>query len=237
MSEDLKRESPSEEQTLRAEILAELKQLFTGKLNIVDGIVPPLVFVFTNSVAGLVPAAVVGLASAIGIVSWRLIRGRPLRFAVAGLGGTVVAVVFALRSDRASAYFLPGIISGAVITVVVFGSIASRRPFVAWTSWLMRGWPIDWYWHPRVRPAYTKATWMWGVFFGLRTLTHWWLFQSDQAAALGLARVITGWPALLVLLIATYVLGRRWLTQLEGPSVREYEEHSRPPWRGQPTGF
>lgn len=237
MSEDLKRESPSEGQTVRAEILAELKQLFTGKLNIADGIVPPLVFIFTNWVAGLVPAAVVGLASAIGIVSWRLIRGRPLRFAVAGLGGTVVAVVFALRSDRASAYFLPGIISGAVITVVVFGSIASRRPFVAWTSWLMRGWPIDWYWHPRVRPAYTKATWMWGAFFGLRTLTQWWLFQNDQAAALGLARVITGWPALLILLIATYVLGRKWLTQLEGPSVREHEEHSRPPWRGQPTGF
>lgn len=237
MTEDLARESGTEERSLRDEVLTELNRLFTGKVNIADGIVPPLVFILTNSVAGLAPAAGLGLASAIGIVLWRLMRGRPLRFALAGLGGTIIAVVFALRSDQASGYFLPGILSGGLTTVAILGSIAARKPFVAWTSWLMRGWPIDWYWHPRVRPAYTKATWMWAAFFGLRTITQWWLFQNDQTAALGVARVITGWPALLILLIATYVFGRNSLRELEGPSVREYEEESDPPWRGQPTGF
>lgn len=227
----------SGERTLREEILAELNQLFTGRVNIADGIVPPLVFIITNSLAGLVTAAVLGLASAIGIVLWRLSRGRALRFALAGLGGTVIAVVFAVRSDQASGYFVPGIISGALTTVVILTSIIARRPFVAWTSWLMRGWPIDWYWHPRVRPAYTKATWLWGAFFGLRTLTQWWLFQNDQTAALGVARVITGWPALLILLMATYVLGRKWLTELDGPSIREHQNETNPPWQGQPTGF
>jgi hypothetical protein len=237
MSDGLAPRSAPEERSLREEILTELSQLFTGKVNIADGIVPPLIFVFANAAAGLAAAAVLGLASASGIVLWRLSRGRALRFALAGLGGTVIAVGFALRSEQASGYFLPGIISGAATTVAILASIAVRRPFVAWTSWLMRGWPIDWYWHPRVRPAYTKATWLWAVFFGLRTITQWWLFQIGDTTALGVARVMTGWPALLILLIGTYLFGRKWLTELEGPSVREYEDDSAPPWSGQSTGF
>lgn len=223
--------------SLREEILAELNQLFTGKVNIADGILPPLVFIFTNAVAGLTPAAVLGLASAAGIVLWRLSRGRSLRFAMAGLGGTVVAVVFALRSDDASGYFLPGIISGAITTFAILGSIALRKPFVAWTSWLVRGWPIDWYWHPRVRPAYTRATWLWAGFFGVRTGAQTWLFVAGETTTLGIARVVTGWPALIILLIATYVLGRKWLRDLEGPSVEEFRAEEDQPWEGQSTGF
>ena len=237
MTEPRAAESASGDRSTRDEIIAELNQLFSGNVNIADGIVPPLVFIIANSVAGLLPAAGLGLASAIGIVLWRLARGRPLRFALAGLGGTVIAVVFALRSDQASGYFLPGIISGGVTTLAILASIVAKKPFVAWTSWLMRGWPIDWYWHPRVRPAYSKASWLWAGFFGIRTITQWWLFQTDQTAALGVTRVITGWPALLVLLIATYVLGRKWLSELDGPSVDEFENEADPPWQGQPAGF
>ena len=226
-----------EERSLREEILAELNQLFTGKVNIADGIVPPLVFIFTNSVAGLTTAAVLGLASAAGIVVWRLSRGRSLRFALAGLGGTVLAVAFALRSDDASSYFLPGIISGAVTTIAILASIALKRPFVAWTSWLVRGWPIDWYWHPRVRPAYTRTSWLWAAFFAVRTGAQSWLFLAGETTTLGIARVVTGWPALLILLIATYALGRKWLRDLEGPSVDEFRAGEDPPWEGQATGF
>ena len=226
-----------EERSLREEILAELNQLFTGKVNIADGIVPPLVFIFTNSVAGLTTAAVLGLASAAGIVLWRLSRGRSLRFALAGLGGTLLAVAFALRSDDASSYFLPGIIGGAVTTIAILASIAIKRPFVAWTSWLVRGWPVDWYWHPKVRPAYTRASWLWAIFFAVRTGAQLWLFVTGDTTTLGVTRIVTGWPALLILLIATYVLGRKWLRELGGPSVDEFRAGEDPPWVGQAAGF
>lgn len=237
MSEQLTPDSRGDKTPVREELRAELTQLFTGNVNIADGIVPPLVFVLANALAGLIPAAVLGLASAAGIVIWRLLRGKALRFALAGLGGTILAVVLAVRSDDASSYFLPGIISGALTTGAIVTSIVARKPFVAWTSWLMRGWPIDWYWHDRVRPAYVKASWLWVIFFGSRTATQWWLFENGETTALGVARVVTGWPALLLLLIATYVLGRRWLDRLEGPSVEEFESDSAPPWGGQRTGF
>lgn len=236
-SEDLLLSPQMTDGGLREEITAELRQLFTGNVNVADGIIPPLVFVLANIGLGLTWAAALGLTSAFGIVGWRLLQGKALRFALAGLGGTLVAVVFALRNGDADDYFLPGIISGAATTVAIIISIAVRRPFVAWTSWLTRGWPIDWYWHPRVRPAYSRVSWLWAGFFGARTATQWWLYTAEETTSLGIVRVVTGWPALLLLLVGTYALGRLWLDSLKGPSVEEFETGEPGPWEGQRRGF
>ena len=219
------------------EIRDELADLVSGRLAVADGVIPPLVFVGANAVWDLIPAAFTGVGSAIAITLWRLSRGKRLRFAVAGLAGTLLAVALALRTGSADDYFVPGIIIGAVTTVGMVLSIVARRPFVAWASWVARGWPLEWYWHPQVRPAYTRVTWLWLVFFGARTLIQAALYRAGSTEMLGLARVLLGWPALLVLLVATYVLGRRWLVVLGGPSVSEFEEGSPGPWLGQPKGF
>ncbi len=222
---------------LMREIRQELKEVVFGSVSIADGVIPPLVFVVTNAVWGVVAASLLGIGSALGITAWRLLRGRSIRFAVAGLFGTAMAATFALVSRSAGGFFLPGIITGAGTTILVLISIAVRRPFVAWTSVVARGWPLGWYWHPLVRPAYTRTSWLWAAFFATRTAIQWQLWRDDETAGLAIARVIMGWPALLALLIATYVLGRRWLTELQGPSVEEFEAGEPPPWQGQKRGF
>lgn len=208
-----------------------------GRSGIADGIAPPLLFVAVNAFAGVVAGAVAGLGAAAAIIVWRLARGRPFRFAVAGAGGTLVAVAFSLRSGQAEDYFLPGILTGAGTVVLIVISIVAGRPFVAFTSWIARGWPLDWFWHPRVRPAYARASWLWAAFFAIRTLVQWQLYTGGDSTLLAIVRVASGWPALIVLLAATYLLGRRWLTRLGGPSVEEFEAGSEPPWQGQQRGF
>lgn len=220
-----------------SEIRTELQGLVSGQVGIADGIVPPVLFVTVNSIWGVVPAAWIGLGSAVAISLWRLLRGRPTRFAFAGLFGTALAVFLALRSGESEDYFLPGIVSGAGTSLLMLVSILVKRPFLAFTSWATRGWPIEWYWHPRVRPAYTRTSWMWVGFFAARALWQWRLYLDANTVGLGVARVAMGWPALLLLLIATYVLGRRWLTALDGPSVEEFEARTPPPWKGQEAGF
>lgn len=220
-----------------AEIRSELRSLVSGRVGIADGVLPPLAFVLVNAILGVGPAAFVGVGSAVVITAWRLIEGRALRFAVAGLLGTLAAAVFTLRTGSAGDYFLPGIISGAGTTVLIVISIAVGKPFVAWTSWLARGWPLGWYLHEQVRPAYSRASWLWVGFFGARTFVQWRLFVAEETVALGIARVVMGWPILLLLLIGTYVLGRRWLTSLGGPSIEEFESDAEEPWEGQLTGF
>ncbi len=222
---------------LATEIRRELAGVFSGRVAIADGIVPPVAFVVFQAVWGLVAGAVAGIASALAIILWRLSRGRRLRFAIAGLAGTAVAVALALRSGSPEDYFVPGLVSGALTSVVILVSIVVRRPFVALVSWVTRGWPFAWYQHPRVRPAYTRATWLWLAFFAARTTVQWRIYTSGDTEMLAIARAAMGWPALVLLLIATYVLGRRWLSSLGGPSVAEWEAEVAPPWEGQPVGF
>jgi hypothetical protein len=220
-----------------AEIRSELSQLVSGRVGIADGVLPPLVFVAMNAFWGLTPAAVLGIGSALLISGYRLARGRPIRFALAGLVGTALAALLALRSGSSAEYFLPGIVSGAITTLAIVVSAFIGKPFLAWTSWLTRGWPLGWYWHPQVRPAYSRAGWLWAGFFGMRTGIQWRLYSNDETVALGITRVLLGWPALVLLLVLTYTLGRRWLVALGGPSVEEFETESPPPWSVQPTGF
>ena len=101
------------------EVVAELRELVSGRVAIADGILPPIVFVAFNALFGVPVAAATGIGTAAAITAWRLWRGsRPIRFALAGLLGTLIAALLALRSGAARDYFLPGIISGVVTTSV-----------------------------------------------------------------------------------------------------------------------
>lgn len=219
------------------EIREELEELISGRIGVADGILPPLLFVVINAVWGVAPAAIGGIVAALAITGWRLAHSRPIRFAVGGLLGTAIAAGLALRSGSAEDYFLPGILSGAATTAGMLVSVPLRRPAVAYTSWLTRGWPLSWYWHAQVRPAYARATLLWAGFFGARTAVQWRLFVGGEVEWLAVMRLVLGWPALLPLLVATYVLGRRWLAELSGPSIAEFESEDPPPWKGQPSGF
>jgi hypothetical protein len=216
-----------------SEVLEELRSIVSGRSGIADGILPPIVFVF----AGVTAAAWSGATIALLIVGWRLLKRRPLKYALSGLAGTLLATVLALRSGRAETFFLPGIISGALTTVGILVSLAVRRPFVAWSSWVTRSWPLEWYWHPKVLPAYMTVTWLWAAYFGVRTGVTGWLFLEERTEILAAFRVATGWPGLVALLVATYVVGRSRLVALGGPSIEEFESNAPPPWKGQETGF
>lgn len=215
-------------------VIQELRTVVFGRASLADGILPPIVFAVADATAGTVTAAVLAVITGLAIVTVRLRSGRPVKFALAGLGGVTVAAVAALGLGSGG-FFLPSVVSGAGLTMLIIISIGFGRPFVAWTSWLARSWPLAWYWHPRVRPAYTFVSWIWAAFFGLRTVGQWLTLESTSTAAL--YRVSTGWPALLLLLVATYVIGRRRLERLGGPSIDEFREGTPEPWAGQQTGF
>jgi hypothetical protein len=138
---------------------------------------------------------------------------------------------------RAEAYFLPAIANGAVVFIVTLASVIVRRPLVAWTSYFARRWPLGWYWHPRVRPAYSEVTLAWAVIFGLRLRLQIILFRAEDPEAFAALTTLGGWPTTIVLLVLTYLYGTWRLRRLEGPSVEEFESGIAPPWAGQQRGF
>jgi len=222
---------------IAGEISSELRGVLGRRAGVLDGALPPLVFVLAVNVAGTTAAAAIGGGLATVTVLWRLIRRERIRFAVSGLGATAFALLLALRSGEARNYFLPGIITAGLTAVAVVISILAKRPFAAWASWITRGWPLDWYWHPRVRPAYTAVSWGWAGFFGARAGIQWGLYAANDLGGLGVARLVIGWPGFLLLLIVSYLVGRHRLEALQGPSVAEYEAGEPPPWSGQQVGF
>jgi hypothetical protein len=203
----------------------------------VDAVAGPIVFVVANQVGGLTTAATSAAVTAALIVLVRVVREESLRFAIGGAAGTAIAVGLAIRSGRPEDYFLPGIVSGAVTSLAVLASIFARRPLVALTSWFARGWPLGWYWHPQVRPAYSSVAWLWVGFFGLRAWYQWTLASDGALVELAAVRVTTGWPGIVALLVVSYVLGRWRLGRLQGPSVEEFIDGVAPPWQGQQSGF
>jgi hypothetical protein len=190
-----------------------------------------------NALFGIEYAVWGSLVLVVLITGMRLIRGQSLRYAVGGLGGVLLAVVVARLLGRAEGYFLPGIVSGVGQIIIAVASLVWRRPLVAWTSYLVRRWPLDWYWHPQVRPAYSEVTWIWVLMFSARSLLQLTVFQNGSPELLAIINLITGWPATILLLVVSYLYGTWRLRNLAGPSVEEFKNNAEPPWRGQRRGF
>jgi hypothetical protein len=219
------------------EIVEELRMVLAGRSGFLDSLLPPVFFVFINLLWGVQVAiwASLGLAAAIAV--YRLLRRQSLWYALGGAGAVALAALIALLLGRAEGFFLPTIISGAFTVLLCLVSVLVGRPIVALTSFVTRRWPLKWYWHPKVRPAYSEVTWMWVVFFGLRLLLQFNLFQEEAASLLGVVQFLTGWPATIILLIISYLYGTWRLRNLGGPSVDEFKAGAEPPWQGQQRGF
>ncbi len=217
------------------ELIEEFRAVFRGR-KVLDSLLPPLLFLLLNAWLGLGWAAAGALLMAATFALWRLARHQPPGYALGGLGGVALAILLALLLGRAEGYFLLGILGNGGTLLLTLASVLLRRPLVAWTSLLARRWPRDWYWHPRVRPAYSEVTLAWALFFALRLALQLSLFQG-QATLLGWVQVLTGWPATIVLLVVSYLYGTWRLRTLKGPSVDEFKAGAAPPWNGQRRGF
>ncbi len=220
------------------ELQEEFKTVLSGSgARLLDSLLPLLLFLAFNPLLGTNTALGGALAAAGLFAVVRIIRKDSLVYALGGLGGVLLAAVFVKLSGSGAGFFLPGLFSGAITVVLCVVSVVFNRPLVAWTSFIARRWPLEWYWHPGVLPAYNEVTIMWAVAFSARLALEFWLFQQESVNALGVIRIILGWPFIIILLTFTYLYGLWRLSRLEGPSVEEFRTGKAPPWAGQKRGF
>jgi hypothetical protein len=219
------------------EVVGELNTILTGRNSFLDAILPPIIFLLVNGVMGFQAAMGGALIVSLGFAILRILRKQTLLYSLAGAGSVGLAIVIAWWLGRSEAFFLPGLISGCMTLLLAIVSLLIRRPMVAWTSFIARRWPLGWYWHPLVRPAYSEVTLAWALFFAARLYLQFSLFDHKNIDQLALSNFLTGWPATILLLIASYLYGTRRLSQLRGPSVEEYSQNVPAPWQGQQRGF
>lgn len=220
------------------ELQDELKTVFAGRgVKIFDVVVPLLIFLAINPFFGLNIALGASIGIAVIFFLVRIFKKENLYYALGGLLAVLLAAGFALLSDSDVGFFIPGLISGAVTVLLCLLSILIKRPLAAFSSHLTRRWPLSWYWHPRVRPAYSEVTLFWGVGFAARLGLEYWLYLKGAANSLGLIRTLMGWPYIILILIISYLYGMWRLGKLAGPGVEEFVAGKAEPWIGQQRGF
>jgi hypothetical protein len=219
------------------ELLDELKLVFSEKNTILDAVIPPLVFAIVHALTDFPIAFWISLGSSFLIIFIRLIRCQPFRYALGGLAAAFLAGGLAWLLNYAGAFYLPALVNDGATVIILLLSILVKRPAVAFTSFVTRRWPLEWYWHPRIRPAYSEVTAIWVVFFSIKLAVRYYLYQRNDLSALAVFNVVGGWPAMIVLLVISYLYGLNRLAVLGGPSVEEFVSKTPPPWQGQQRGF
>lgn len=219
------------------ELLDELRRVVLARPGVLDAALPPVLYLAARAALGFTAAVVVALASASVIAVLRLRRRQPLWFALGGVLAVLLAALVSRLSGKEAGFFLPGILTGGLTALACLASVLLHRPLVAWTSYLARRWPLEWYWHPKVRPAYAEVSLGWAVFFGLRSGLQFALYRQNSGLLLAVLNLLSGWPATIVLLVVSYLYGTWRLRTLGGPSVEEFKRGSPAPWSGQRRGF
>jgi len=219
------------------ELFEEFRSVFSGSNSLLDSLLPPLLFLIINAVFGFQPALWASLGIGAIITALRLLHRQKIAFALGGLGAALLAIGLRYLLNSSQAYFLPTLINDSLIMLALLVSTIINRPAVAFTSAFTRRWPLDWYWHAQVRPAYSEVTAIWVVYYALKIAIEFVLFRQGNVYRLAIFNFIGGWPALILLLIVSYLYGQKRLRNLKGPSIQEFIQKIPPPWRSQQRGF
>lgn len=209
-----------------------IRDLVANPRILIDTVAPTVVFALVAARGTVTTAAAASLALCAVVFTYRLVRRQGLVYAASGLGGVLVGLVVALLSDDAEGFFLPGIIGNLALGLLCIASVLARRPALAYTSAVLYRWPMGWYLHPRVRPAYSEMTWLWAVYYLAKGGYQLRLVGDSDLALLTTVRLLTGWPSLVALLGITYAYITWRLKRLGGPDVAAWRaEHDERPVR------
>lgn len=188
-----------------------------GVTALIDGAIPPIVFVTANALVrssdraelGVWPAAAGSLVAAIALVALRLVRGQSKQGAFRGLGILAVTVAFAAATGEARDMFLPGIYVDAFYALILLGSVAVRRPAIGYLYGFLFDRAHAWRTHPRLRQVVTLASVGWVAIYGARYTMTVLLYRADEPELLAVTKLALGWPVTALGAIATIAAVRK----------------------------
>lgn len=185
---------------------ALLAKAVGGWRGLIDSALPSVVFVVVYLADGsnLAPAIWAAVAAGVVIAAWRLLRRQSLQQVLSGFVGVAVSAFVAARTGRAEDFFLPGLLVNLAYGGAFLVSILVRWPLLGVVVGALTGDLTSWRSDPDLRRAYAAASWIWVVMFGLRVVVQVPLYLAGAVGALGVAKVVMGWPLFLLAAYLTY---------------------------------
>ncbi|MBK4150035.1 DUF3159 domain-containing protein [Corynebacterium macginleyi] len=205
-----------------------------GLPGLVSATVPIVVLIPINSLYGLTPALISALGVAVVIAMWRIVRKQTIQPAISGLIGVAICAAIAWFTGDAKGYFLYGIWMSLALFIAAALSILFRWPAVGVIWKGVNGGDMAWKKVKVARRAYSIATAGWAVIFLARFIVQRAIYDAGETTALGITRIVMGWPLTLLVTALTVCMVRRADAAVEetlratnsGRSTRDFEaEH------------
>ena len=174
-------------------------------------------------------AAGAALAIALVLALVRVVQRSSLAHVVGAVFATAIAAFFAVRSGRAEAAFLPGILTNAAYLAATLVSIVTRWPAVGFLVGAgdprAQEDPFSWRRDRGMVRVCSRLTWVLVGVYAVRLAIMVPLYLSAQVAWLGAAKIVLGWPlwvASLAVMGWMLVAGHTPLEPGAGPGAEEH---------------
>ena len=211
---------PASVDTVEAVVRAQLSKALGGRRGMIEAATPTLLFTIVFlATKELRLALALSVAAAVALLVVRLVQRSTVQFVVNALVGIGIGWFFVTLSARnggdanqqALAYFLPGIIYNTVYSVLLSLTCLIRWPLVGFMVGSVTGDPTAWHRDRQVVRLCTRLTWLLVLPCLLRVVVQapLWLGGHSGAiapetavAALGVLKIVMGWPLQLTALAA-----------------------------------
>jgi hypothetical protein len=157
------------------------------------------------------------------LLTLRLATRQTPRYVLSAVFATAIAAFFALRSGRAEAAFLPGILTSAGYGVASLVSVVARWPIVGFMVAAgdpkMAQDPTAWRRDRGLVAVCQRLTMVLVLLYGVRVVVMFPLYLAGQVTWLGVAKIALGWPAYLGALAIMGMILIRGKTPLTPPTA------------------
>lgn len=212
MSEPTRTAPAADTDTVEAVVRQQLSKALGGRRGMAEAAVPTILFTLTwLTMRDLDTAIYVSVGAALVLLVIRLVQRSTVQFVVNALFGIGIGWYFVYRSaaaggseqDQALAYFLPGILYNGGYALVLGFTCVIGWPLVGFMVGSITGDPTAWHSDRQVVKLCSRLTWLLVAPCVLRVIIQApiWLAGSSGSidpdaavAALGVLKIVLGWP-------------------------------------------
>ncbi|GAA3625020.1 hypothetical protein GCM10022419_133250 [Nonomuraea rosea] len=179
-------------------------------LHVAETATPVLGFTLSYSTTENLPLSLItGIGLAAVVAAYRFRQARSIWPAIGGFALTGGAAAIAALSGQAADFFLPVLITRALIVVLTPVLLLLRWPPVALATGVLTGRGLFWRHCPVRMRAFTIANLAWMAVEGALVVNQVRLYLADRALAMGAFKLLVEVPAHLLMAILLWVIYRR----------------------------
>ncbi|WP_323098614.1 DUF3159 domain-containing protein [Intrasporangium sp. YIM S08009] len=199
----------------------KLSEAIGGWRGAVESAVPTLAFALVWARTQDLRTALVVAGVGVGLLLVvRLVQRQDPRFIAYAAVGVAISAFFALRSGKAEDAFLPGMLQNAGLLVLLLVTNLLRWPLFGFVVGVAEPEafaenPTWWRRHRGIVTVAMRLAWVLIALNVVRLSIMVPLYLAEQVAALGVAKVVLGWPAYLLAITAMGAILLRGRTPID----------------------